>query len=223
MARPVVLIVDDDPGVRESFRLTLEDHYDVVDVPDGPAALDVVRASQVDLVLLDIRLPEMDGIEVLERIKAIDDGVEVVLVTAVKTVRTAVAAMKLGAFDYLTKPFEEDELLTVIGRALEKRSLEREVTFLRSERARTQDTDEIVGRHPSMLKLHRLIAQVARTTATVLITGMYTHLNSPHRFTLPQLNACVLLMFDLRLSYRDPEEWLLASAQICKGLQLAVI
>src|SRR5574341_1535511 len=171
MSRPVILVVDDDPGVRESFRLILEDHYDVMDVPDGPSALDVVRASQVDLVLLDIRLPEMDGSEVLERIKAIDDGVEVVLVTAVKTVRTAVAAMKLGAFDYLTKPFEEDELLTVIGRALEKRSLEREVTFLRSELARTQDTDEIVGRHPSMLKLHRLIAQVARTTATVLITG----------------------------------------------------
>ncbi len=171
MARPVVLVVDDDPGVRESFRLILEDHYDVMDVPDGPSALDVVRASQVDLVLLDIRLPGMDGIEVLERIKAIDDGLEVVLVTAVKTVRTAVAAMKLGAFDYLTKPFEEDELLAVMGRALEKRSLEREVTFLRSELARTQDTDEIVGQHPSMQQLHRLVAQVARTTATVLVTG----------------------------------------------------
>jgi len=171
MARPVVLVVDDDPGVRESFRLTLEDHYDVLDVPDGPATLDVLRASQVDLVLLDIRLPEMDGIEVLERIKAIDDGIEVILVTAVKTVRTAVAAMKLGAFDYLTKPFEEDELLAVIGRALDKRSLEREVTFLRGELARTQDADEIVGQHPSLQKLHRLIAQVAGTTATVLITG----------------------------------------------------
>src|SRR5207249_2006209 len=108
MPRPVILVVDDDPGVRESFRLILEDHYDVLDVPDGPQALETVRASQVDLVLLDIRLPEMDGIEVLERIKTIDDGVEVILVTAVKTVRTAVAAMKLGAFDYLTKPFEAE-------------------------------------------------------------------------------------------------------------------
>jgi DNA-binding NtrC family response regulator len=171
MARPVILVVDDDPGIRESFRLILEDHYGVLDVPDGPSALDVVRASQVDLVLLDIRLPGMDGIEVLERIKAIDDGLEVVLVTAVKTVRTAVAAMKLGAFDYLTKPFEEDELLAVIGRALDKRSLEREVTFLRTELARTQDADEIVGQHPSMQQLHRLIGQVARTAATVLVTG----------------------------------------------------
>ena len=171
MARPVVLVVDDDPGVRESFRLILEDHYDVVDVPDGAEALDVVRASAVDLVLLDIRLPGMDGIEVLERIKAIDEAIEVILVTAVKTVRTAVAAMKLGAFDYLTKPFEEDELLSLSRRALERRALEREVAFLRSELARAHDLDEIVGRHPAIEKLHGLIAQVARTPTTVLITG----------------------------------------------------
>jgi DNA-binding NtrC family response regulator len=171
MARPVVLVIDDDPGVRESFRLILEDHYDVTDVPDGPAALDVVRTSAVDLVLLDIRLPGMDGIEVLERIKALDEGIEVILVTAVKTVRTAVAAMKLGAFDYLTKPFEEDELLSLSRRALERRALEREVAFLRSELARAHDSDEIVGRHPTIEKLHGLIAQVARTPTTVLITG----------------------------------------------------
>src|SRR2546428_3665704 len=153
MTRPVVLVVDDDPGVRKSFRLILEDHYDVLDVPDGPQALDIVRSAQVDLVLLDIRLPGMDGIEVLERIKALDEGVEVILVTAVKTVRTAVAAMKLGAFDYLTKPFEEDELLSLSRRALERRALEREVAFLRSELERARDRDEILGRHPVMEKL----------------------------------------------------------------------
>src|SRR5213595_2096357 len=126
MPRPMILVVDDDAGVRESFRLILEDHYDVLDVADGPQALDTLRSSQMDLVLLDIRLPDMDGIEVLERMQAIDDGVEVIRVTAVKTVRTAVAAMKLGAFDYLTKPFEEDELLQLVRRALDTRSLERE-------------------------------------------------------------------------------------------------
>src|SRR3972149_8255774 len=147
MARPVILVVADDPGARAAFRLILEDHYEVLDAPDGPQALEVLRAAQVDLVLLDIRLPEMDGIEVLERIKAIDEGLEVILVTAVKTVRTAVAAMKLGAFGYLTHPFEEDELLALCNRALEKRSLEREVTFLRGELARTRDFEEIVGTH----------------------------------------------------------------------------
>src|SRR5580765_2625618 len=171
MARPVVLVVDDDPGVRESFRLILDEDFEVIDVPDGASALQVVRSSQVDLVLLDIRLPGMDGIEVLERIKALGEGIEVILVTAVKTVRTAVAAMKLGAFDYLTKPFEEDELLSLSRRALERRALEREVAFLRSELARAHDSDEIVGRHPTVEKLHALIAQVARTPTTVLITG----------------------------------------------------
>src|SRR5881296_807051 len=169
--RPVVLVVDDDHGVRESFRLILEDRYEVLEAADGRQALERLRASPVDLVLLDIRLPEMDGIEVLERMKAVDDGVEVILVTAVKTVRTAVAAMKLGAFDYLTKPFEEDELLSLSRRALERRALEREVAFLRAELARTQESEEIVGQHPAMQKLHGLIAQVARTSTTVLITG----------------------------------------------------
>jgi DNA-binding NtrC family response regulator len=168
--RPVILVVDDEPGLRESFRLILDDDYEVIDVPDGPTALDVVKSAQVDLVLLDIRLPGMDGIEVLERIKAFDESVEVVLVTAVRTVRTAVAAMKLGAFDYLTKPFEEDELLSLVQRALERRSLEREVVYLRSELERRQDA-HLVGQHPEMQRLNRLVAQVARTTTTVLITG----------------------------------------------------
>src|SRR5438046_7870303 len=169
--RPVILVVDDEPGLRESFRLILDEEYEVIDVPDGPSALDVLRSSQVDLVLLDIRLPGMDGIEVLERIKALDDSVEVILVTAVKTVRTAVAAMKLGAFDYLTKPFEDEELLSLVRRAVEKRSLEREVTFLRGELARSRDRDEIIGEHPEMQKLARLVPRVARTTTTMLITG----------------------------------------------------
>ena len=168
--RPVILVVDDEPGLRESFHLILDEDYEVIDVPDGAAALEVVRTSQIDLVLLDIRLPGMDGIEVLERIKAIDESLEVVLVTAVRTVRTAVAAMKLGAFDYLTKPFEEEELLSLVRRALERRSLEREVVYLRGELERRQDA-MLVGQHPEMQRLNRLVAQVARTTTTVLITG----------------------------------------------------
>ena len=169
--RPAILVVDDDPGLRESFRLILEDEYEVLDVPDGAQALDIVRSCQVDLVLLDIRLPGMDGLEVLERIKALDEQLDVILVTAIKTVRTAVSAMKLGALDYLTKPFDEEEVLAVIRRALEKRALEREVVFLRSELARREDLYEMIGQSAEMRRLHGLVAQVARTTATVLITG----------------------------------------------------
>ncbi len=169
--RPAILVVDDDPGLRESFRLILEDEYEVLDVPDGARALDIVRSCQVDLVLLDIRLPGMDGLEVLERIKTLDDQLDVILITAVKTVRTAVSAMKLGALDYLTKPFDEEEVLAVIRRALEKRALEREVVFLRSELAQRENLYEMIGQSVEMRRLHGLVAQVARTTATVLITG----------------------------------------------------
>ncbi|MBI2215708.1 MAG: sigma-54-dependent Fis family transcriptional regulator [Candidatus Rokubacteria bacterium] len=170
--RPVILVVDDDAGLRESFRLILDDEYEVIEAPDGPTALGTLRSAQVDLVLLDIRLPHMDGIQVLERIKGIDDSVQVILVTAVKTVRTAVAAMKLGAFDYLTKPFDEEELFAVIRRALERRSLEREVQYLRSELdQRDGAAQHIIGEHAEMQKLAKVIAQTARTTTTVLITG----------------------------------------------------
>ena len=169
--RSTVLVVDDDPGVRESYRLILEDEYEVIEAASGQGALDIVRASQVDVVLLDIRLPEMDGIEVLERIKQTDEQVEVILVTAVKTVKTAVAAMKLGAFDYVTKPFEEEELLATLRRALQKRSLEHEVAYLRTELARRTGLDDIVGQHPEMQKLFRTISQVAGMTSTVLISG----------------------------------------------------
>ena len=169
--RPVVLIVDDDPGVRESFRLILEDEYELLEAPDGPQGLEVVRSTQVDLVILDLRLPGMDGIEVLERIKTFDDHLEVILVTAVQTVRSAVAAMKLGAFDYVTKPFEEEEILPLIRRALERRALDREVAFLRSELQREHDFDELVGQHPTMLQLYQLIQSVARNPLTVLVVG----------------------------------------------------
>jgi DNA-binding NtrC family response regulator len=167
----VILVVDDDPGIREAFRLVLEDQYDLLEAADGPRALAHVQRSPVDLVLLDVRLPGMDGIEVLERIKAIDEHVEVILVTAVQTVRAAVAAMKLGALDYVTKPFDEDEILPLIGRSLERRALDREVVYLRSELARERDFDQLVGQHPLMQQLYQMISAVARNPLTVLILG----------------------------------------------------
>ncbi|HLC40313.1 MAG TPA: sigma-54 dependent transcriptional regulator [Methylomirabilota bacterium] len=171
VVRPVVLIVDDELGVRESFKLVLEDSCDILEAEDGPQAIELARTSGVHLVLLDIRLPGMDGIEVLERIKAIDDEIEVILVTAVKTIRTAVDAIKLGAFDYITKPFDLEEITSLVHRALEKRALQREVLYLRGELAERHGLEQIVGRSLEMLKLYQLIAHVAETTATVLITG----------------------------------------------------
>ncbi|HEX2500032.1 MAG TPA: sigma-54 dependent transcriptional regulator [Methylomirabilota bacterium] len=166
-----MLVIDDEPGVRASVKMVLHGACEVLEAADGPAAIDAVRGGDVDVCLLDVRLPGMEGIEVLERIKRLDTGVEVVLVTAVHTVRTAVDAMKLGAYDYLTKPFAADDLRGVVNRALERRALQREVRYLRDELARHEGFDQLVGRSPAMRRVYELVRQVADTTATVLITG----------------------------------------------------
>jgi FixJ family two-component response regulator/AraC-like DNA-binding protein len=116
--RPVVLIVDDDAGIREALRFALDEHYTVLDAPHGRSGVGIVRTERVDLVLLDILMPEVDGLEILQELKALDPDLPVIMMTAVKTVRTTVAAMKLGAADYVTKPFQEDELLASIRQAL---------------------------------------------------------------------------------------------------------
>jgi FixJ family two-component response regulator/AraC-like DNA-binding protein len=120
--RPVVLIVDDDAGIREALRFALDEHYTVLDAPHGRSGIGIVRAERVDLVLLDILMPEVDGLEILQELKALDPDLPVIMMTAVKTVRTTVAAMKLGAADYVTKPFQEDELLASIRQALAQRA-----------------------------------------------------------------------------------------------------
>src|SRR5262245_49418532 len=118
--RPVVLVIDDEPGVRTSVKMVLDGACEVLEAPDGHTGIEIARAKDIDVCLLDVRLPGMEGIEVLDRLKRLDPGLEVVLVTAVRTVRTAVEAMKLGAYDYLTKPFSADDLRVVVNRALER-------------------------------------------------------------------------------------------------------
>ena len=170
-----MLVVDDEPGVRASVKMVLDGVCEVVEAADGLAGIESVRSGDVDVCLLDVRLPGMEGIEVLERIKRLDAGLEVVLVTAVRTVRTAVEAMKLGAYDYLTKPFAADDLRGVVSRALERRALQREVRYLRDELARREGFDQLVGRSPAMRRVYELVRQIADTTATVLITGESRH------------------------------------------------
>jgi DNA-binding NtrC family response regulator len=169
--RPVVLIVDDEPGVRAAVRAVFDREYEVLEAGDGPEALEVVKARNVDLCLLDVRLPGIEGIAVLERMKRLEPGIEVVLLTAVRTVRTAVEAMKLGAYDYLTKPFNVEDLRAVARRALERRALRHEVSYLRGELQRREGLDELVGRSPAMTRVLELVRQVATNTATVLIMG----------------------------------------------------
>ena len=130
--RGTVLVVDDEEGVRASVRAILEETCEVLEAENGEAALEVLAAHDVDLVMLDQRMPGEAGVDILPRVKALDPSVVVVLATAVREVRTAVEALKRGAYDYLTKPFDVDDILGLADRALEKRALEREVLCLRS-------------------------------------------------------------------------------------------
>jgi DNA-binding NtrC family response regulator len=174
--RGTVLVVDDEDGVRASLRAILDDTCEVLEAGDGVEALAMVTGHDVDLIMLDQRLPGLAGMEILGRVKAYDPTIVVVLVTAVRDIRTAVEAMRLGAYDYLVKPFDVDEIFLLVQRGLEKRALEREVIDLRSALAPTASTlgagfEGLVGRHPAMVRLFQLITQVAATPTTVLITG----------------------------------------------------
>jgi DNA-binding NtrC family response regulator len=169
--RPVVLAIDDEPGVRESLRLILGDEFEVLEAADGAGALAILGARRVDVALLDVRMPGEPGSRVLPQILAIDDSIPVILITADPHLRMAVDAMKAGAYDYLAKPFDVDEILSLVREAAQQRGMERELHYLRGELARAHGFDQLVGRHPLMVRLYELIAQVSQTHATVLITA----------------------------------------------------
>jgi DNA-binding NtrC family response regulator len=177
--RGTVLVVDDEESVRASVRAILEETCDVLEAANGAQALDVLKSREIDLVMLDQRMPGEAGIDVLPRIKAADPSTIVVIATAVRELRTAVEALKRGAYDYLTKPFDVDDILMLAQRAFEKRALEREVLYLRSALAgapsdaggRAGAFEGMVGRHPEMVRIYQLIVQIASTPTTVLITG----------------------------------------------------
>jgi len=175
--RGTVLVVDDEEGVRASVRAILEETCDVLEAGNGVQALEVLKKHEVDLVMLDQRMPGEPGIDVLPRIKAADPSTVVVIATAVRELRTAVEALKRGAYDYLTKPFDVDDILMLAQRTLEKRALEREVLYLRSALAGgpadagAGSFERMVGRHPEMARIYQLITQIASTPTTVLITG----------------------------------------------------
>jgi two-component system, NtrC family, response regulator AtoC len=176
LPRGTVLVVDDEESVRLSLCSILEGTYDVLEAADGRQALDILGTDTVDLVLLDQRMPGESGIDVLQHVKAIDPTIVVVLATAVRDLKTAVEAIKRGAYDYITKPFDVEEIVLLVHRALEKRALEREVLCLRSELAPARFTGSdsfrgIIGRHPEMVNIYQRIDQVASTPTTVLITG----------------------------------------------------
>lgn len=166
---PTVLIVEDEEIVRESYRRLLGKTYRTLTAGRGKEALELARREHVDLVLLDIMMPDMSGIDVLKCIKEAGDT-EVIMVTGDSTARTAIQAMKLGAYDYLEKPIEVDELLATVQKALERLNLAREVVCLRSE-LQSVRFGNMVGESAPMQALYTVISQVGDNLSTVLITG----------------------------------------------------
>ncbi|MCG6922605.1 MAG: sigma-54 dependent transcriptional regulator [Acidobacteria bacterium] len=166
-----VLVVDDEDLIRWSLRARLEeDGYDVDEAPDGRSALERV-AGGVDLVLLDFRLPDIDGLELLRRIKGSQPETVVVLMTAHSTVPNAVEAIKGGAFHYVIKPFEMDEMMAVVERALETTRLRREVRELRAVQSEPFSLDHIIGESPPMRAVKALLKKIATTPASTVLLG----------------------------------------------------
>ncbi|MCU0641157.1 MAG: sigma-54 dependent transcriptional regulator [Candidatus Margulisbacteria bacterium] len=166
-----ILVVDDEKSMRDSLHLLLKDRYHVLLAGSGREAIEQIRKQPIDLVLLDIRLPEIDGIEVLKLIKGIDDAVEVIMVTAVITVGKAVEAIRAGAYDYITKPFDIAALTEQVEKIMEKRLLARENQSLRQLLESDYQYEKIVGKSPAIREVFRVVEEVAKSNATVLITG----------------------------------------------------
>ncbi len=173
MSTANILIVDDEELVRWSLRERLRrDGYGVSEAGTGAHALEQVAAGGMDLVLLDFRLPDTDGLAVLRRIKELAPEMPVILMTAFSTVENAVEAMRLGAYHYVHKPFNLDEVALVVEKALETGRLRREVRSLRTSQGRDYGFDAVIGASPAMLQAKSLLARVAASPAsTVLLTG----------------------------------------------------
>ncbi|HAJ33018.1 MAG TPA: Fis family transcriptional regulator [Candidatus Atribacteria bacterium] len=173
MADVNILIIDDEVDLCQTLSELLEgeEGYKVSIVNSGKNGLAKIKEEVPDLVLLDIKMPEMDGIETLEKIKAIDKDILVIMLTAYQTVDTAVKAMKLGAYDYISKPFNYEELKITIKRALETRDLSQEVISLRHQLREKFSFSNIIRRSDKMKEVLYKIEKVAPTDTTILIRG----------------------------------------------------
>ena len=170
--RNTVLVVDDDPGHRAMLKTLLTGWGYILDeADDGTSAVSRVNERAYDLILMDIRMIHMSGLEALKEIKTINPAIPVIIMTAYSSVETAVEALKNGAYDYLTKPLDFDELKLTMSRAMDHTRLKEENRLLRESLGRHFDRQNIIGRSPVMIGLLETVAQVAPSEATVLITG----------------------------------------------------
>jgi len=167
-----VLIVDDEAPLRTSLTKILKKAgYEVMEAPSGEEALEIVRREPVSVVLTDLKMPGMDGVQLLRAIKAISPEAEVILMTAYGTIETAVEAMKEGAYDYIEKPLRRAKVLKTVANAMEKQVLLMENRYLHQQLEDARNVKRIIGQSEPMRRVMEIVHQVAPTSATVLIEG----------------------------------------------------
>jgi len=190
MSDRCILVVDDDPLMRDFLCEALKRKgYSEEGVEDGRTALDKIRRKRYDLIITDLKMPNMDGMKVLEGAKRIAPDIDVVVITAYGTIPNAVKAMKKGAYDYITKPVSVDQIELVVEKALERQRLICENRYLRSELEKRQSFDKMLGTSAEMRKVFDIIEMAAPTKATILIqgesgTGKELVANAIHRCSL---------------------------------------
>ena len=167
-----ILVVDDDENLRWVTQTQLEDAgYLVSTVPSGEAALIALNKQRPSLVLTDLKMPGISGLELLQQIRSQEPDLPVVMMTAFGTIQSAVQAVKAGAYDYLTKPIDQEDLLLVVNRALERQKLVEEVTNLRQNLDRKYGFENIIGHSEALLSVLEMAARAARTNSTILISA----------------------------------------------------
>jgi len=167
-----ILVVDDDSAHRTMLKTLLSGwQYDIIEADDGSTAIEKVRKRSFDLVLMDVRMLKVSGLEALDEIKAFNPAIPVIIMTAYSSLETAVEAIKKGAYDYLTKPLDFDKLKLTIKRAMEHIRLKEENRILKESLGKHFDRQNIIGQSPAMIKLLETVAQVAASEATVLVNG----------------------------------------------------
>src|SRR5512137_410122 len=170
--KPRILIIDDEKNIRDVFSLLLEDHgYEVETAETGAAGVERARLFGPDAVLLDMNLPDIPGLEVLAKLREAHPETGIVIITAYGTIRSAVEATKLGAYAYLEKPVDNEEMLLTIARILEVRTLREQVRALRSEIVSRYRFSNIVGTSGRMNAVFQLMEKMCRVDGTVLVTG----------------------------------------------------
>ncbi len=168
---PTLLVIDDDRSIRDTLEALLSKTYRVLTAEDGESGLELIRSHDVNVILLDIRLPGINGLEVLKQIKERYNDIEVIMITVVQDVPTAVQAMKLGAFDFIDKRFRYDEVNALLERALERQRHQKQILYLNQEVNHLLPGEFIIGNSSSMLEVMDLVDKVAAIPATILICG----------------------------------------------------